>query len=324
MTVPATPTVLVLGEALIDLIVGDDPRHPTACPGGSPANTAIAIARLGTPVAFAGRFGSDRFGDLLLANLIANGVDLRYAVEATEAASMAVVTTGAGSGTSYGFHVAGTADWMWSAAELPATLPAGLRVVHTGSLAIALPPGAAELAAWFTRQRADRITSLDPNIRPDLVGARDMYVPRLEALVAASDLVKVSAEDLDWAYPGVDPVVAATRWQRELGPTLVVVTLGADGALALHRGRTIRRPAPRMPIVDTVGAGDAFYGGLIHSLAAQDLLHNDRLANLTTDELTRALDYACATASLACGRPGADPPYGDQVHATLLAGVPAL
>jgi fructokinase len=311
--------ILVLGEALIDLIVGDDPRHPTACPGGSPANTAIAIARLGTPVAFAGRFGSDRFGDLLLANLIDNGVDLRYAVEATEAASLAVVTTGTGGGPSYGFHVAGTADWMWSAAELPATLPADVRVVHTGSLAIAMPPGARELAAWFTRQRGSRITSLDPNIRPDLVGERDAYLPRLEALVAASHLVKVSADDLAWAYPDIDPVAAATRWQRELGPTLVVVTLGAEGAVAVHGGRTVHRSALPVSIVDTVGAGDAFYGGLIHALATQDLLDEDRLADLTDDELTVALDYACATAALACGRSGANPPYRDQVDAILLA-----
>lgn len=78
------PAVVVVGEALVDLLVDTDPRHPVAWPGGSPANTVIALARLGTPVGFAGRFGNDRFGDLLLANLTANGVDLSYAVEADE------------------------------------------------------------------------------------------------------------------------------------------------------------------------------------------------------------------------------------------------
>ena len=128
-----SPRILVAGEALVDLLVPGDPRHPVACPGGSPANTAIALARLGTPVAFAGRFGNDRFGDLLLANLADNGVDLSHAVEADEPASLAVVTLGADGVPTYGFHVSGTADWAWTDRELPGVLPSEVLAVHTGS-----------------------------------------------------------------------------------------------------------------------------------------------------------------------------------------------
>lgn len=135
---------------MVGLLIHDDPRRPLACPGGSPANTAIALARLGTRAALAARFGDDHFGDLLLANLTANGVDLRYAVEAPEPASLAVVSQDADGSPCYGFHVCGTADWAWEPHELPARLPESVQAVHAGSLATALAPGADVLAEWFS------------------------------------------------------------------------------------------------------------------------------------------------------------------------------
>ncbi|MFC7615122.1 carbohydrate kinase [Actinokineospora soli] len=294
-------------------MIGDDPRRPVAFPGGSPANTAIALARLGTPVGFVGRFGNDRFGDLLLANLAANGVDLTHAVEATEPASLAVVALGQDRGPAYGFHVSGTADWAWRDGELP-VLPADVQAVHTGSLAVALAPGADRLTRWYADQRAHRVTSLDPNVRPALVGPRDPYLARLETLVAASDIVKVSADDLAWTHPDADPAAVALHWQRDLGPLLVVVTLGGDGALAVHGGRVVHRPAAPLSIVDTVGAGDAFSGGLLHWLGERGLLRRDRLAALDAAELHHAIDYATTVAGLACARPGADPPHHTEVE----------
>jgi fructokinase len=307
-----SPRILVAGEALVDLLVPEDPRHPVACPGGSPANTAIALARLGTPVAFAGRFGNDRFGDLLLANLADNGVDLSHAVEAAEPARLAVVTLGADGVPTYGFHVSGTADWAWTDRELPGVLPSEVLAVHTGSLAVARSE---KLVRWFERQRPHRVTSLDPNIRPELVGDRAAYLPRLRALVAASDIVKVSAEDLAWTHPGEEPVDVAGRWSRELGPVLVVVTLGSAGAVAVHAAGLVRRAGIAVSVVDTVGAGDAFSGGLLHWLAGHDRLDRAALARSTADELAQALDYAIVAAGLACAQPGADPPTARQVDA---------
>ncbi|MGH3518991.1 MAG: carbohydrate kinase family protein [Haloechinothrix sp.] len=317
----ATPRVMVAGEALVDLMVGENTRRPTACPGGSPANTAIAIARLGTPVTFACRFGDDHFGDLLLANLAANGVDLSYAVEASEPASLAVVSLDADGSACYRFHVADTADWAWTEDELPEELPATIEAVHTGSLAVAMGAGADALSAWFARQHAQRTTSFDPNIRPGLIGPRETYLPRLEALVATSDIVKVSTEDLGWVCPGEDPVRVAVRWHRELGPRLIVVTLGGAGAVGVHANGIIRRPASPVSIVDTVGAGDSFSGALLHWLARTNRLARPRLDELTGAELADALDYACVAAGLACTREGADPPHAPEVDAAARLGV---
>lgn len=307
--------IVVAGEALIDLMVGDDPRHPTACPGGSPANTAVALARLGEPVAFAGRFGDDRFGDMLLANLSANDVDLGYAIEADEPASIAVVTTGTDRGARYQFHVTGTADWAWREHELPTRLPDSVTAVHAGSLAMALPPGADVLARWFAAQRAHRVTSFDPNIRPALVGPRERYVPWLESVVATCDVVKVSTEDLAWAYPDDDPERILGHWHAELGVTLAVLTKGGSGATAIAAGRSITRPATVVDVGDTVGAGDAFSAGLLHWLAEHDLLTQRGLSSLTDDDISAALDYAAMVAGLACGKHGADPPTREEVEA---------
>jgi fructokinase len=311
-----TARIVVAGEALIDLFVDEDPRLPTAVPGGGPANTAIALARLGTPVAFACRFGNDPFGDLLLTNLAANGVDLTYAVEATEPASLAVVTNGA-SGPSYGFHVSGTADWAWHPAELPATLPAEVRAVHAGSLALAMEPGATVLARWYAAQREHRVTSLDPNVRPALVGPRATYSARLTALWAVSDIVKVSVEDLAWAYPDTDPVAVARGLQQDLATPLVVVTIGGGGAVALHNGQTHQRSATPVSVVDTVGAGDTFSGALLHWLDENGFLSKDGLRELSEQDIGRALEFAVTAAGIACTRPGADPPYLAEVESIL-------
>lgn len=308
------PRIMVAGEALVDLMVGHDPRQPDACPGGSPANTAIALARLGTPVTFAGRFGDDHFGDLLLANLAGNDVDLRYCVEAGQPTSLAVVSLDADGSACYRFHVDGTADWAWQATELPAELPHDILAVHTGSLAVALAPGADVLTAWFVRQRKWRTTSFDPNIRPALIGPREDYLPKLEALVAASDIVKVSEEDLAWAYPGHDPLAVAQRWQRELDARLVIVTFGAEGAVAVHESGTVHRVAAVSSVVDTVGAGDTFSAAILHWLAGHDRLAKPCIDGLTAPELAAALDYASAAAGVACTRPGADPPHAHELE----------
>jgi fructokinase len=309
--------IVVAGEALVDLAVpSDDPRHPAAHPGGSPANVALTLARLGRRVTFVGRSGEDAFGQLTREHLRDNGVDLGYVVRAAEPSSLAVVSIGADGAASYSFHVEGTADWAWTAAELPAELPGDVLAVHAGSLALVLPPGGRVLEAWLARQRGVATVSLDPNVRPALVGPRDPYRGRLESWVAMSDIVKVSAEDLAWVYPGTDPLDVAARWlQISGGPRLVVVTFGADGAAACIDGHVIRRPAPPTAVVDTVGAGDAFSGGLLDWLAGHDRLHRAGLHTLTVHDAAAAVDFASTVAAATCRRPGADPPHRHELIA---------
>jgi fructokinase len=311
--------VAVIGEAVADAFpvpangaLGLDLR---VLPGGSPANTAVTLARLETPVAFAGRSSGDAFGRLTRDHLAENGVDLRYVIAAAEPASLAVVSVRDDGSAAYSFHVAGTSDWAWSADELPAVLPDDVDAVHTGSLGLAMPPGGRVLEAWLEAQHGRHTISVDPNVRPALVGPRDEYRNRLESWVRFSGIVKVSVEDLAWVYPGENAADVVRRWVATGGPVFVAVTLGRDGALGYIGDDEIRQPAAPADVADTVGAGDSFMAALVAGLARNGRLNPVGLAQLTAPELNQALEFASAVAAITCSRPGADPPYRHELSA---------
>ncbi|WP_112134728.1 carbohydrate kinase family protein [Glycomyces dulcitolivorans] len=301
----------VVGEALIDLVVPEsDPSRPAAHPGGSPMNVAVALGRLESPVAFLGRLAGDAFGELLRGHLKESGVDLRWAVDAPEPTSLAVVSVAPGGGANYRFHVHGTADWQWAAAELAAA--PGFDAVHAGSLALALDPGGPVVEAWLGSLRGETTISLDPNVRPELLGDRDRYRARLDRWLSFADLVKVSDEDLAWVRPGRDPAELARGWV-DAGRRLVVVTHGGDGSRVFGPGFEFTVAAHRTSIVDTVGAGDSFSGGLLHWLDRADRLRPDRLARLHESEARAAVEFASAVAAATCSRAGANPPRRSEL-----------
>jgi fructokinase len=308
--------VLVLGEVLIDLL----PRAPAegVIPlegrfGGSPANVAVGLARLGCPVGFAGRLAGAGYGPWLRHHLEDEGIDLVASVAADEPCTIALVTLDGQGAATYELYGPESADWAWKASELPLAESLAGSCVHTGSLATALPPGAGVLHDWLRRLRrqGDVAISYDPNIRPSLLGGADLHDVVGPALSSAH-LVKVSEEDLAFLDPGgmVDEVVR--KWLSVgpgQGPEIVVVTAGAAGATAWHRdGRRLEQPALATVVVDTVGAGDAFSAGLLSSLAAAGVLSPDGLASIDDVTLAAAMTRAALVASITCSRAGADPP----------------
>lgn len=306
--------IAVVGEALVDLVGAPDGRTYAAHPGGSPANVAVGLARLGTPAALWTHVGDDAFGRLLRGHLDAAGVAVHPVGPAGTPTSLAVATLDAAGGATYDFRI----DW---AVRLPDALPDPVRAVHTGSLALLLAPGRTEVEALLRRERARCTVSFDPNLRPALAPDPAAERARVDALVPLCDVVKVSAEDLAFCRPGEDPAGVAAEWLAR-GAALVVVTRGADGAYAAARsGAVLDVPAPTVQVVDTVGAGDAFTAGLLDGLARADLLGAARRAALAAaggDVLAPILAEAVAVAALTCGRPGADPPTRAE-----LAGGPA-
>jgi fructokinase len=305
-------SITVVGEALIDLVPAERDDLFEAAPGGSPANVAIGLARLSVPVQLGARLAGDSFGRRLRAHLIANAVDLTPAVPAAEPTSLAIVSVGAHGGPEYDFRVAGTADWQWSDAELAAIPDDGVVALHTGSLAAILPPGAAAVLRLVQRARGSTTISYDPNCRPLLMGAPDRVRGVVEELVGLSDVVKASAEDLEWLYPGTRSADVAAAWLA-LGPAMVVVTLGADGALAVNASASgpLTRPGRRVVVVDTVGAGDAFVSALLAGLFRRDLLgvpRREALRAVGQRVLADVLDEAVLASALTCTRRGANPP----------------
>ncbi|WP_026930059.1 carbohydrate kinase family protein [Glycomyces tenuis] len=301
----------VIGEALIDLEVAEtEPGRPVAHPGGSPMNVAVALGRLGSKAAFLGRLPTDAFGRLLRDHLTDAGVDLRWAVEAAEPTSLALVSVAAGGAASYSFHIHRTADWQWSPAELPHS--PGFDAVHAGSLALALDPGGPVVAEWLERLSGSTTISLDPNVRPALLGERESYRSLLERWLSFAAVVKISDEDLEWVWPGADPAELAREWTAE-GRKLVVVTRGGEGSSVFCGDERFTVPAHRTEVVDTVGAGDAFSGALLDRLGRIGRLEPEGLARLRPEEARSAVEFASRVAAITCSRAGANPPWRSEL-----------
>jgi fructokinase len=308
----------VLGEVVVDL-VEQSPGLYRAHPGGSPLNVAVGLGRLGRPTALRARIGADAFGPVFRRHLAASGVDGRGLVAASQPSTLAVASLDADGVASYDFWLQGSADWQWTPAELAAPLGGDVLALHTGSLALEVEPGASLIVDLLRRERErGQVTiSYDPNVRLARRGDPAAGRARVEDVVRLAGVVKASADDLDWLYPGAGPQEVARRW-LELGPGLVVITLGAAGAYgATAGGVTQQRPARPVTVVDTVGAGDAFTAGLLDGLAAAGALGaggapgtggHTALAGLGAAQLARLLDRAGLVAALTCARAGADPP----------------
>ena len=313
----ATPGVVaVAGEALVDIVPAPVAGYHELAPGGSPANTAVGLARLGVPVRMLARLADDLLGRRLRTHLEGNGVDLRHAVAAAEPSSMAVVEVDAAGVAAYDFRVSGTADWQWTATELTGALDGPVVALHSGSLALTTQPGAAVLRDLVRRARATATISYDPNCRP-LLMAGDVLTG-VHEMVGLSDVVKVSSEDLDWLLPGTPYEAVVDDWLAR-GAALVAVTLGADGVLAgTAAGLRTRLPGRPVQVVDTVGAGDTFSAGLLAGLHAPGLLGADAreaLRAIASADLDAVLDGAIRAAAITCSRRGADPPTADELGA---------
>ena len=310
--------ITIAGEALIDMIVDSvgsgfrlDPR-----PGGGPFNVARAVARLGQPSAFLGRLSEDRFGRLLRAELDHDGVLVAVGPSAGTPTTLAVVDVDPAGVPAYRFYMAGT-----SAAALEpgqAVLPACTTALHVGSLGLVMEPIGSALEQLVATAPADITVMLDPNCRPGAIASRPAYLDRLMRILRRADVVKTSTEDLAYLFPGQDAGHAA----RELlgrGPACVVVTDGAAPVRAFTGGghgtdsrepHEIKAEVPAAPVVDTVGAGDAFGGAFLTWWIGNGLSR----ADLRDPEAVRGASQAAIYASVVtCTRRGAEPPWAYEL-----------
>jgi fructokinase len=308
--------IVVAGENVIDLV--PDPSDPDlyhAHPGGGPANVAVATARLGTRAALLARVSHDVFGRRVRQRLAADGVLDSLLVAAAEPSALAVVSFDEQRRASYDFWLSGAADWQWSDDELPATLDPSTTVLHCGTLAAYLSPGAEALERLADRVRGAVVVSFDPNVRPTITGGLDAARVRAERWFRRVDLVKASDDDLAHLYPDV-PTAAAARTVLRCGAAMVVVTTGRSGALCVTADGEVSVPAPAIEVVDTVGAGDTFMGALLDGLERTGVVGAGRpLAEADLGVLAPLIGRACAAAALNCARPGADPPTAIELDA---------
>lgn len=292
---PLAPHVSVVGESIVDFLP-DARGGRVARPGGSPANVARGLARLGRPVRLRTALGDDEPGRLLLASLTGDGVAVDPASLRPGPSSTAVATLDALGQARYEF------DLHWDCG--PLALDAGTPWLHTGSIAAVRPPGAAEVEQLLARATAHGVpTSIDLNVREPLPWDLPTAHRHLLRLAEHASVVKASTDDLALLDPGRDPVRAARDWLAGASTRLVVLTLGPRGAWASTGADDIEAAAPAVRLVDTVGAGDAFMAALIDGLLASR-------AELRWEpqRLETSLRRACVAAAICCEREGADPP----------------
>lgn len=297
---------LVVGEALVDVVRSPD-GSTSAHPGGSPANVALTLARLGKDAELLTSLGADAYGDMVRAHLEASRVRLSRTTPAPRTSSATATVDGDGVAT-YSF------DLAWEVAADTHSDAAPL-VAHTGSIAAVLEPGASVVRTLLTALRPTSTITYDPNARPSLMGEPAAAREAIESLVAVSDVVKVSDEDLDWLAPG-EPAEEVARAWLGLGPAVVVVTRGAQGAFAITRRGIVEVPPVAVEVADTVGAGDSFMGGLIDGLWSAGLLgaaRREALAGISDEALTSILGRCAAIAAITVSRPGANPPTSAEL-----------
>ena len=297
--------VWVVGEVLIDLIP-DESKH-VAVVGGGPANTAKALSNLGVKTHFIDGFSTDKYGQMAKAELLAANVLLDYAQYSNKPTCTAKVTLSKSGSASYEFAIEDTATFDFSDQWLPDPQSLKPTLLHIGTLATVIEPGASVLFKWAQSVATVAPIVFDPNIRPAVLGDKDEYVKKIEKWVAISPVVKVSDEDLNWLYPGKTINEIVTKW-LEVGVQLVVVTLGDKGITAYRENEEISVDAVKVVVADTVGAGDTVGAVLVEAIV------NNGLDKLTGEVLKTMLNRATKAAAVTVSRTGANPPSKEEIN----------
>lgn len=306
------PRALVIGEALVDVVVHADGRREEH-PGGSPANVALGLGRLGRPVDLLTWLSHDAYGSRVKSHLEASGVRLLTGNRSALATPVAIAHLDAKGQATYDFDLTWDLPTAWDGDD-DAPL-----VVHTGSIATTLKPGGPAVLREVTARRPTATITYDPNARPALMGTPAQARAIVDEFVRVADVIKASDSDLEWLHPGQKPDDVAARWARS-GPAVVVVTHGGDGAFAATAtGARLRVEAPTVDVVDTVGAGDSFMSGLIDGLWTEGLLGGSRrtaLKAIDAETLERVLRRCIRIAAITVSRAGANPPRRAELGET--------
>jgi len=307
--------ILCCGEALIDMVAApslDGPDGFVPHSGGAVFNTAIALGRLGARAGMLTGLSRDMFGDQLADALKASDVDTTHIIRSDRPSTLAFVKLEDGQ-ASYSFFDENSAGRMIRAEDMPA-LPSDITALFFGGISLASDPSASAYAALLERQGGPRAVMIDPNIRPLFITDAEGYRRRMAAMIRQADIVKVSDEDLNWLNPA--PLTQAEKISAMLdtGPSVVIVTQGAEGAIAtLADGTSITVPAVKTNVVDTIGAGDTFNAGFLAKLSELDLLTPEALSTLDPDALRDAMTYGARVAAITVSRAGANPPWANEL-----------
>jgi fructokinase len=289
----------VVGEVLIDLLPDGDKQK--AVVGGGPANTAVALSKLGIKAQFINGISTDAYGSTCRQYLESAGVLLDYVNYSSKPTCTATVTLDQAGGASYQFLIDETSTFDYHLDQLPDPQKQAPSLLHIGTLVCAIEPCASTLHQWVSSFKQSVPVVYDPNIRPSVIADRNLYLKQVLRWVSLATVVKLSIDDLNWLYPGKSVDDVAKEFIG-MGVKIVVVTLGDAGIVAITKDEKIAVEAVKTKVVDTVGAGDTVGAILVEAIIKYGL------EKLTGQLLTDTLNRAAAAAAITISRAGANPP----------------
>lgn len=299
---------LVVGEALVDVVRSRDGSVRDHA-GGSAANAAVALARLGRPVRFVTAYADDAHGRLLAEHLADNGVRSGSDPLVLDRTATAVATLAESGAASYEFDI----EWRIG----PLALPADVEPVAVvfGSIGAALDPGALDVAALVAAHRASAVSVFDLNVRDAITGTAPAVVARAEEMAALADVVKASDEDLDLLWPGREHREVAAEFLAR-GAGAVVVTRGEEGLQWFAGAGEGEVAAFSTTVVDTIGAGDTVTAAIVDALWQLGVVGaaaHDGLRRMQPGDWADVLGHAGRAAAITVSRPGGDPPWRHEL-----------
>lgn len=307
----------VAGEALIDFILGDDGAYRPHL-GGSPFNVAISLARQGLEVGYFSCLSDDGFGDQLFKALEFEGVKYSIKRRSKLPSSLAMINLDDLGQPTYRLYRQGVADKDTSKEEMLACLAEGVKVFHTGSLAIT-PSQLPKLRDVFAVLRENKVLiSIDINIRLGASADTPRYLEGVRSLLPLIDIVKASDEDLMAFDLGGNARETARAFYAEMGQGLFVLTEGDGGATIFVGDQEINQKVhPVVNVVDTVGAGDTFHSAFLAELF-RDGEFSLRGSEALSPKLQESLNFASAAAAINVSKAGCSPPTYDEVKDYLM------
>jgi fructokinase len=297
--------VWVVGEVLIDLIPEGADRKPVV--GGGPANTAKALAKLGVDTQFIDGISTDGYGQMAKDELVSAGVKLNYVKYSDKPTCLAIVSLSESGSASYEFVIENTATFDFTSEWLPNPQTEQPSLLHIGTLATVIEPGASVLFEWAQSVAKFAPIVFDPNIRPAVISDREQYLAQVERWVSISSAIKVSDDDINWLYPFLEIEQVVNDWLTK-GPSLIVVTYGDKGLTGYRKSEKVSVDAVKVKVVDTVGAGDTVGAILVEAIV------KDGSDSLTGSRLETMLKRAAKAAAITVSRVGANPPTSGELE----------
>ncbi len=298
--------IVTIGELLVDLTQtgeqGGIPQY-AANPGGAPANVAVAASLMGCETSFIGKVGNDSFGYMLVDTLRNKNVDVSSVVMSDEfKTTLAVVSLDNRGERSFSFYRKNCADVNLKKEEINIDLIKSADVFHFGSVSLTDEPcfSAVEYAVKLAKKNR-AVISYDPNFRPLLWSNKNKAVAKMRSLLKYVDIIKVSEDELE-IITGEADLHRGADVLLNLGVSVVLVTLGENGAFYKTTKQSGRCGGTRDSVADTNGAGDTYLGAFLSKFTTLE-----NFVNNTDNSLDEANSFACVAAGISVTKSGAIP-----------------